>query len=396
MPAMTRPGALFLLFLRLGLRSFGGPIAHLAYFRDEFVQRRGWFSEPQFAQLLALCQALPGPASSQLGFAIGLLRGGYAGGLAAFLGFTLPSALLMAGLAGLALEGGLPAAAGLVHGLKLVAVVVVAHGVVGMARALLQDASRIVIALLSLALLLWMPQAWMPLLVIAGGGLIGWRACRGQALPAGDLPPVPGRRLAPFLLGLCAIGLVLALAWPAGPAPDLGSLAAAFYQAGALVFGGGHVVLPLLEGSTVATGWLDRDAFLAGYGAAQVVPGPMFSFAAYLGVLAPTGQAAWLGGGVALLALFLPGLLLVAGALPLWNALARRPGAGAVLAGVNAAVVGLLAAAFVGTVAPAGLAGIGDVFVAGGALALLWARRWNLIAVAGLVVAATLALRSFA
>jgi chromate transporter len=391
-----KSSGVFTTFLKLGLGSFGGPIAHLGYFREEFVARRRWLSEAEFAQLLAICQALPGPASSQLGFAVGLLRGGWAGGLLAFLGFTLPSALLMFGLALLAprLEGAL--AASVVHGLKLVAVVVVAHGLWGMARSLLPDGPRSLLAALACGVMLAFGAAWLQLALIAAGALLGLALCRHvPALPGAGLQVAYGRGAGGVMLALFVAGLAAALALSGGGA-TLVSLAAAFYEAGALVFGGGHVVLPLLEQSTVASGWLVRDDFLAGYGAAQVVPGPMFSLSAYLGALVPTGQPPALGATVALLALFLPGLLLVAAVLPLWGSVARLRGAPAAIAGVNAVVVGLLAAALVGTVAPAGLKGPADVAIALGALALLLWKLVSLPWVVAAIVATTLVVQASA
>ncbi|KFL35481.1 chromate efflux transporter [Arenimonas donghaensis] len=385
---------LFLVFLRLGLTSFGGPIAHLGYFREEFVARRRWLSEAEFAQLLAICQALPGPASSQLGFAVGLLRAGWAGGLLAFLGFTLPSALLLFGFAIVApsVDAGLMAP--LVHGLKLVAVVVVAHGLVGMARSLVPDGPRALLAVLALGVMLAGGPAWHQLAVIAAGGVLGIWLCRGVAnLPAGTLRTRHSARTGGWLLGLFAVGLATALSVADESASAL-ALTAAFYEAGALVFGGGHVVLPLLEQSTVATGWLGEDAFLAGYGAAQAVPGPMFALAAYLGALVPTGMTPGVGATLALMAIFLPGLILVAALLPLWSGLAARPGAAAVVAGVNAVVVGLLAAAFVGTVLPAGVQGAGDAVIAIAGLALLAVARWNVLWVVAIVVATILLLHA--
>lgn len=383
---------LFLVFLRLGLTSFGGPIAHLGYFREEFVVRRKWLDEAEYAQLLAICQALPGPASSQMGFAVGLLRGGGWGGLLAFLGFTLPSALLMFGLALLAprLDGEMAQA--VVHGLKLVAVVVVAHGLWGMVRSLVPDGPRALLAVLALGIMLAFGAAWVQLALIGAGALLGLVVCRHvAALPGGALPVAYGKRAGGVLLLIFLAGLVAALSL-SGAEASLVSLGAAFYEAGALVFGGGHVVLPLLEQSTVETGWLARDDFLAGYGAAQVVPGPMFSLSAYLGALAPTGESPAPGALVALLALFLPGLVLVAAVLPLWGALARLRGAAAAIAGVNAVVVGLLAAALVGTVAPAGLRDPVDVAIAAIAFGLLLWRRWNLLWVVAGIVATSVAL----
>ena len=388
-PLDSRPMRLliFTVFLRLGLTSFGGPIAHLGYFREEFVVRRRWLTEAEFAQLLAICQALPGPASSQLGFAVGLLRGGWRGGLLAFLGFTLPSAMLMFGLAMLAprLDGAAAAAA--VDGLKLVAVVVVAHGLVGMARSLAPDLPRAVLAVLALAVMLAGGPAWRQLAVIAGGGLLGLWLCRSvPALPTAGLVVRHGRRAAYTLLGLSGLGLAAAL-WLAGGPASLATLAAAFYEAGALVFGGGHVVLPLLEQSTVESGWLQEDVFLAGYGAAQALPGPMFALSAYLGALVPTGASPAVGAAVALLAMFLPGLLLVAAMLPLWRSLASRRWAPPAIAGINAAVVGLLAAALVGTVLPAGVRGPVDAGVAVVGLAVLAFGRVSVLWVATGVVA---------
>lgn len=384
---------IFATFLRLGLTSFGGPIAHLGYFREEFVVRRAWLSETGFAQLLAIAQALPGPASSQLGFAVGLLRGGWTGGLLAFIGFTLPSALLLFGLALLAprLEGA--AALAVLHGLKLVAVVVVAHGLAGMIRSLVPDFPRALLAGLALVVMLAGGPAWRQLAVIAAGGLLGLWLCRGvPRLPAEELAVGHGRLIAWVLLALFSAGLVLALLAGDGPA-TLVPLGTAFYEAGALVFGGGHVVLPLLEQSTVATGWIGAQEFLAGYGAAQAVPGPMFSLAAYLGALVPTGQAPVVGAAVALLAIFLPGLLLMAALLPLWSRLARQAWAPPLIAGINAAVVGLLAAAFLGIVLPAGVHGGGDAAVAMLGLALLTWARWNVLWVVAAVVLASFMLR---
>jgi chromate transporter len=384
------PPRIFTTFLRLGLTSYGGPIAHLGYFREEFVVRKRWLSEVEFAQLLAICQALPGPASSQLGFAVGMLKGGWRGGLLAFLGFTLPSALLMFGLAMLAprLEGAVADA--VLHGLKLVAVVVVAHGLIGMARSLVPDLSRALLAVLALAVMLAGGPAWSQLAVIGAGALLGLWLCRAvPPLPDAALAVRHGRGTAWALFGLFGAGLLLALALAGGPA-SVPALAAAFYEAGALVFGGGHVVLPLLEQSTVDSGWLGEDAFLAGYGAAQALPGPMFALSAYLGALVPAGAPPAVGAAVALLAIFLPGLLLVAAVVPLWGRLASRRWAPPAIAGINAAVVGLLAAALLGTVLPAGVRGPVDAGVAVAGLALLMAARLNVLWVVAGVVAVSL------
>lgn len=366
----------FRVFLRLGLTSFGGPIAHLGYFRDEFVRRRGWLDEAGFAQLLAICQFLPGPASSQLGFAIGLLRAGWRGALAAFVGFTLPSALLMFALALSAPRWiAHPIGAAVVHGLKLVAVAVVAHGVWGMARSLTPDWRRRLIALACALAIALTGGAWVQLLAVAAGGAAGLALCR-SAVAAESSPSAPmfapgyGRGVALLCLALFALGLGAALLRPDGPA-SLAGLAAACYRAGALVFGGGHVVLPLLEQGLVADGWLDLDRFLLGYGAAQAMPGPMFSLAAYLGAALPLATPAPWRALVALLALFLPGLLLIAAALPWWSAWMRRAWAARAVAGINAAVVGLLAAALYDPIVRQGIGDGIDLAIVAVAIVLL-------------------------
>ena len=380
-------------FLWLGLTSFGGPVAHLGYFRRAFVQRRRWLDEEHFGQLLALCQFLPGPASSQLGFSIGLLRAGWLGGLAAFVGFTLPSALLLFGfaLASRALAGGWGLA--LAHGLKLVAVAVVLHGVLGMARTLAPDWTRRAMALAAALLVLASGAPWMQLALVAGGALAGRWLCRGVTARTGGMFALTwGRRTGALLVALFALGLGVALL---PGLPPLGRVAAAFYRAGALVFGGGHVVLPLLKASVVDPGWLDNNTFLAGYGAAQAVPGPMFTLASFLGARLPGGMGGALGATVAVLAIFAPGLLLVSGALPFWRALAQRTSAARALAGVNAVVVGLLAAAFVNPVAASAIHAPLDVLVAAAGVLMLLA-RWPALAVVAWCVAATLAQALFA
>lgn len=336
----------FLIFLRLGLTSFGGPIAHLGYFREEFVLRRRWLSEHSYADLVALCQFLPGPASSQVGMALGLARAGYGGALTAWAGFTLPSAVALILFAlGIAAWGdALPA--GVLHGLKVVAVAVVAQAVWGMARSLCTDAPRIsLMVAAACAALLW-PTAWGQVGVIALAGLLGLGLFKPrQDAPHEALPIRVCRRTGLALLLLFGALLVLlpllAAAWP-GQAL---AMADAFYRAGSLVFGGGHVVLPLLQAEVVPAGWVSKDLFLAGYGAAQAVPGPLFTFAAFLGAVAGGTPSGWAGGLLCLLAIFAPSFLLVAGALPFWEALRRHVRARAALAGVNAAVVGLLLAA---------------------------------------------------
>jgi chromate transporter len=384
-------------FLRLGLTSFGGPVAHLGYFRAEFVVRRGWLDEARYAQLLALCQFLPGPASSQMGFAIGLLRAGWRGALAAFLAFTAPAALLMFAFASLAPPDGSTPFRATLHGLKLVAVVVVAGGVLGMARTLAPDWPRRLIALATLALVLAVPSGGATLAAIALGALAGLIACRPAATAtATDWPVTPSWRGPALCLALFATGLVLA-AWllraPAAPgaAPSPALLAAAFYQPGALVFGGGHVVLPLLERTVVEPGWIDADPFLAGYGAAQAMPGPMFTFAAYLGALLPTGLPPAAGAALALVSIFVPGMLLLVAALPAWGLVGRSRPAAAAVAGVNAAVVGLLGAALYDPVWLEAVGSIGDVAIVATGLALQVALRRPALGVVLWCVSASLA-----
>jgi chromate transporter len=354
----------FATFLKLGLTSFGGPIAHLGYFRREFVERRAWIGESQFAQLLALCQFLPGPASSKLGFGIGLLRAGWAGALAAFIAFTLPSAVLLFAFAAWLpyFSGAVGAAA--IHGLKLVALVVVAQGVLGMTRQLCPDMPRMTLATLAAALILMSGQAWMQLLAVVLGGAAGVVFCRGvRAIPGGGVPLRYGPGLGWMFLAVFAL-LLLGLPLAAHGRDGLIAVAETFYRAGALVFGGGHVVLPLLEQAVVKPGGMSPDEFLAGYGAAQAVPGPMFTLAAYLGARLPGDEGGAVGACVALGAIFLPGFLLVAGALPLWQALADRPIAARAVAGVNAAVVGILGAALYDPVWTSAVHGTADLAIA--------------------------------
>ena len=340
------PLEVLLVFLRLGLTCFGGPIAHLGYFREEFVVRRHWLDEQAYADLVGLCQFLPGPASSQVGFSIGLLRAGYLGGLAAWTAFTLPSAIalvLFAYGAG-ALDG--PTGIGLLHGLKLVAVAIVAQAVWGMARSLCPDWQRASIAVVSGMIILLSASSAAQIAVIALGAIAGLWLCRGAPPPATGHIAVPVSRTV-GLLALSAFFLLLAgLPILRGHGAPQGIVFfEAFYRSGALVFGGGHVVLPLLRELFVAPGWVSDDAFLAGYGAAQAVPGPLFTFAAYLGAvvrLPPHGLA---GAALGLIGIFLPGLLILMGALPFWDSFRKRADAQAVMRGVNAAVVGLLGAA---------------------------------------------------
>ncbi len=367
----------FLVFLRLGLTSFGGPVAHLGYFRTEFVERRRWLSEAAYADLVALCQFLPGPASSQVGLALGLMRAGYAGALAAWAGFTLPSALALIALALGIAQAGEAVPGGALHGLKVVAVAVVAQAVWGMARSLCPDAPRRALMVVTAGLLIAWPGTVTQLLAIGVAAVIGLLWLQ----PAADAPHEPlsvpiGRRAGAAWLTLFFVLLaVLPLLLAAFPSPAL-AVIDAFYRAGALVFGGGHVVLPLLQASVVPTGWVGSDTFLAGYGAAQAVPGPLFTFAAFLGASLQTAPTGWAGGLLALAAIFTPAFLLVAGALPFWDGLRARPGARAALMGVNAAVVGLLLAALWDPVITSGIRGVGDALLALAALLALMRWKW--------------------
>jgi chromate transporter len=335
----------FRVFLGLGLTSFGGPVAHLGYFRDAFVVRRRWLTEEVYGDIVALCQFLPGPASSQVGMAIGLRRAGYAGMAAAFVGFTLPSALLMLGFA-LGVDAFRPEpGAGWLLGLKAAAVAVVANAVLGMAESLATGARRAAIAVGALVVVLLVPSAVSQVAAILAGAAVGLVLLRDEP-PATDHDPAGsgvGRRTALVSLALFLLLLVvLPVLARTGPVLDLID---SFYRAGSLVFGGGHVVLPLLEAETVGSGGIDEETFLAGYGAAQAVPGPLFTFAAYLGALLPAGPGGVAGAAIALGAIFLPSALLVVAGLPFWERLRRSPRARSAMAGAGAAVVGLLAAA---------------------------------------------------
>lgn len=346
MRSLTSPLSIFLIFLRLGLTSFGGPIAHLGYFRNEFVTRRKWLDEKSFADLVALCQFLPGPASSQTGFAIGLSRGGLRGGLAAWVGFTLPSAIALIIFAQFSSAMGGELGTSILHGLKIVAVAVVAQAVWGMARTLCPDRQRATIALLALLIVTALSGSSGQLAAIAFGALVGLVFCGNKGnMPAEKLSfPVsrPVGLFALLLFSLLLIGLPAASKLLPNHALEVIS---AFYRSGALVFGGGHVVLPLLQAEIVQTGWLDNNIFLVGYGAAQAVPGPLFTFAAYLGAVLNPLSNPIVGAIACLVAIFVPGMLLLVGTLPFWDKFRRMAKAQAAMQGTNAAVVGLLGAA---------------------------------------------------
>ncbi|HEY8477980.1 MAG TPA: chromate efflux transporter [Chloroflexota bacterium] len=373
--------------LRLGLTSFGGPVAHLGYFREEYVARRKWLDDQAYADLVALCQFLPGPASSQVGLAIGTVRAGLLGGLAAWLGFTLPSAVAMVafayGVQAVGVEG-----TGWLHGLKVAAVAVVAQAVWGMAQSLCPDRERASIAVLAALLALAWPTALGQVLLIALAGVVGW-----LLLPPGDERPsvrldVPvSRALAVTSLAtLVALLVGLPLARQVVPSHPL-AVFDSFFRVGSLVFGGGHVVLPLLQAEVVPPGWVTEEQFLAGYGAAQAVPGPLFTFSAYLGAVMAPAPNGWLGGVLALVAIFLPSFLLVMGALPFWETLRREASVRAALRGINAAVVGLLLAALydpVWTSAVSSRADFGLALVSFGLLALWKLPPWLVVLLAAL------------
>jgi chromate transporter len=381
-PADRRAGPggawpVFLVFLRLGCTSFGGPVAHIGYFHDEFVRRRRWLSERSFVDLVALCQVLPGPSSSQVGLAIGMARGGLPGALAAWLGFTLPSAVALV-LFALGLRAwGAAVPAGALHGLKVVAVAVVAQAVWSMARKLCADVPRALVAASTAgAVLLW-PTSLAQLAALLAAGAIGLALLRPAPIAADDDLPVSLRRrtggllLAVFLLLLVGTPLVLD-AWP----DHALAVANAFFRTGSLVFGGGHVVLPMLQAAVVAPGWVPNETFLAGYGLTQAMPGPLFTFSAFLGASMPAPLTGWVGAALCLVSIFLPSFLLVFGALPFWAGLRTSRRVQAALAGINAAVVGLLLAALWRPVWTSAVFGIVDAgFVL---LALVALTAWRL------------------
>ena len=387
-------GEVFAVFLRLGLTSFGGPVAHLGYFHEEFVVRRRWLDEKSYVDLVALCQFLPGPASSQVGIAVGLSRAGYPGALAAWLGFTLPSAVAMVLFAyGVSVVGD-AAGSGWLHGLKVAAVAVVAQAVLGMARALAPDRERATLAVAAAAIVLAFPSAAGQIGAILLGAIAGITLLRGDATTGhASLPLAVSRSVA---AGALVVFFVLLIGLPlASSVVQSQSLALfdAFYRAGSLVFGGGHVVLPLLQAEVVPRGWVSNDAFLAGYGAAQAVPGPLFTFAAYLGAVMGPPPNGWVGALLCVVAVFLPSFLLVIGALPFWEDLRSRPAAQAALKGVNAAVVGLLLAALYHPVWTAGITRAADFALAAAAFLLLFMWKtppWLVVilcAVGGAVIA---------
>jgi chromate transporter len=378
-------------FLRLGLTSFGGPIAHLAYFRAELVERRGWCSEETYAEIIAVAQSLPGPASSQVAFSLGLLRGGWLGCLAAWVGFTLPSAALMIGFAFAeqSLQGKMGSA--VVHGLQLSAVAVVAQAILVMRKSLTPDWLRVLIALIALVIALFVPTSISTFLAIVAGALCGAAFLRGTAGP--KLPPLALRisRPAGAIAGALYLVLLIASAIIPKTHPGMVQVGSAFYLSGALVFGGGHVVLPLLEHAVVSPGWVTQKSFLTGYGFAQALPGPLFTFAAFLGTAIQSSTSRAGLGCTALIAIFLPGLLAMVAALSFWSQIRESRPLRTTLPGIKASVLGVLAAAFLRPVCSTAIHSLTDLLVAGAALALLTigkVRPWIVVLVA--VVASVL------
>jgi chromate transporter len=376
-------------FLRLGLTSFGGPVAHLGYFRRELVERRKWLGEGEFADIVALCQFLPGPASSQAGISIGILRAGIKGGLAAWLGFTMPSAIAMVVFGYVVSRVGDLSGAAWLHGLKIVAVAVVANAVWGMARNLCPDAMRATIAVAAAISVLVQPGAAGQVGVIIGGGLLGWWVLRDAPVPEHSPMTIRVPRGLPLVAAVLFFVLLIGLPLLRAAMPEQ-ALAEfdSFYRSGALVFGGGHVVLPLLQAEVVPPGWVSNDVFLAGYGAAQAVPGPLFTFSAYLGTVMGPAPNGWLGGLICLVAIFLPSFLMLLAALPYWDRLRRRPVVQSALRGVNAAVVGILLAALYRPVWLGAIFAPRDFAIAVAAFLALaaWAVPPWLVVIAGAVV----------
>jgi chromate transporter len=357
------PLEVLLVFLKLGVSCFGGPIAHIGYFREEFVVRRRWIDEHTYADLVGLCQFLPGPASSQVGFSIGLLRAGYRGALAAWTGFSLPSAIALCVFAygAGALSG--PAGTGFVHGLKLVAVAIIGQAVWGMARTFCPDRERASIAVLAALIILFSGSSAAQMGAILIGGIAGLWLCRGTASASASHVSMPVSRTT-GVMALTAFFLLLAGLPIVRRASQGIALFEAFYRSGALVFGGGHVVLPLLREALVTPGWVSDDAFLVGYGAAQAVPGPLFTVAAYLGVVVSPSPHGAAGAALGVIGIFLPGILILLGTLPVWETFRKRPGAQAMMRGVHAAVVGLLGSALYSPVWTSSVKASGDFGIA--------------------------------
>ncbi|MCW1927430.1 chromate efflux transporter [Bhargavaea beijingensis] len=382
-----RYGEILSASLKLGMTSFGGPAAHLGYFRDEYVKKRQWLDDRAYADLVALCQFLPGPASSQVGIGVGLIRGGIGGAMLSWFGFTMPSVIILMLFAYL-VAGDVPFDTGWIRGLKIVAVAIILHALIGMGKNLTPDAPRIALAVLAGAGVLLVPTAWGQIGVIVLAGLVGYILYRNrQAGNGGDdaTIPMPIGKKAGALAWVLFFGL-LALLPVVRQAADhiLVSITDSFYRVGSIVFGGGHVVLPMLEREVVPQGYMDAETFIAGYGAAQAVPGPLFTLSAYIGMIMDNVPGAL----VAVVAMFLPSFLLVVGTLPFWSVLRKKTWLRAALTGVNAAVVGILAAALINPVIPSSIFSVWDVAVAALCFWLLQFRKtppWGVVAVAGVL-----------
>jgi chromate transporter len=352
---------------KLGLTSFGGPVAHLGYFRDEYVKKRNWLDDRSYADLVALCQFLPGPASSQVGISIGMVRGGIMGGVLSWIGFTMPSVIALIIFA-YVLQGFDAADAGWIHGLKIVAVAVVAQALLGMGKNLTPDRTRITMAVIAAFVTLFYPSALGQILTIVAAGIIGYILYKQTEMKPVEDMAITIRKSTGIMAWVLFFGLLAGLPLLRQAAPSLWiAMIDTFYRVGSIVFGGGHVVLPMMEREVVPSGWVTEAEFLAGYGATQAVPGPLFTFAGYLGTI----MSGWQGAIVATIAMFFPSFLLVLGTLPFWNALRRRPAFQAALMGINAAVVGILLAALYDPVWTSAVKGPADFALALGAFTLL-------------------------
>jgi chromate transporter len=392
MPELRSPLEVLGIFLKLGLTSFGGPVAHIGYFREEFVVRRGWLDDATFSDLVALCQFLPGPASSQVGFCIGLIRAGCLGALAAWTGFTLPSAIALLLFAYGATALGGHVGLGLLHGLKLVAVAIVSQAVWGMVRTLCPDRRRATIAVAAALIVLFSSSAGSQIAAILAGAIAGLWVCRTPSPASTGAVVVPVSRSVGMASLVSFALLLVGLPLLRGSIPGV-ALFDAFYRSGALVFGGGHVVLPLLRSAFVVPGWVSDDTFLAGYGAAQAIPGPLFTFAAYLGAVAGPSPHGMTGAALGLIGIFLPGMLILIGTLPFWEAFRSRAGAQAAMRGINAAVVGILGGALYDPVWTSSVKTTRDfgVVLVGFVLLIVWRAPPLLVVVIGAVAGIALA-----
>jgi len=380
---------IFITFLRLGLTSFGGPTAHLSYFHNEFVLKKKWLDEPSYADLVGLCQFLPGPASSQVGIAIGLARGGIPGSIAAWLGFTLPSAILLIlfGLGVSSLSGAISSP--WLHGLKIAAVSVVAQAIWVMGQKLCPDKERIMIALLAFSAVYFIPTSLIQILTILFGAILGWIILKPEPIAHSSTSLTNTSRMTGGISLLIFASLLIALPLLSTLTHNHGvKLFDIFFRVGSLVFGGGHVVLPLLQAEVVPQGWVSKEVFMAGYGATQAVPGPLFAFSAYLGAVSKIAPTGWLGGTLCLIGAFLPSFFLVIGALPFWNQMRRFPKMKNAMQGINAAVVGILFGAFLNPVWSSAIFNLKDIALAifGFILLFFWrVPTWAIVLISGAI-----------